>query len=68
MCDCCQKLQSMIDKWPRTVGRLIIWHEEHGHQDHIQVSLQRDDRTEVGTGDTIAEAVDSLEKKLATYG
>jgi hypothetical protein len=50
------------------VGRLIIWHEEHGQQDHIQVSIQRDDRTEVGTGDTIAEAVDSLEKKLASYG
>jgi hypothetical protein len=68
MCDCCQKFQRLIDRLPRTVGRIIIWHEDHGLQDHIQVSLQRDDRTEVGRGNTVAEAVDELETKLASYG
>ena len=68
MCDCCQRLQKMIDRKSQTVGRLIIWHYENGVGDDIQVSIQRDDRTEVGTGDTVEAAIESLEAKLADYG
>ena len=68
MCDCCDRLQALIDRKPRTMGRLIIWHQENGVDDNIQVSIQRDDRTEVGSGGTVDEAVAALEAKLADYG
>ena len=68
MCDCCQRLKDLIDRKPRTMGRLIIWHQEDEANDNIQVSIQRDDRTEVGTGDTVEAAIASLESKLADYG
>jgi hypothetical protein len=68
MCDCCQRLKNLIDRKPRTMGRLIIWHQEDDMGDNIQVSIQRDDRTEVGTGDTVEAAIESLEQKLADYG
>ena len=64
MCDCCERLQKLIDRKPRTMGRLIIWHQENGVGDNIQVSIQRDDRTEVGVGGTVNEAIESLEAKL----
>ena len=68
MCDCCDRLQKLIDRKPRTMGRLIIWHQENGVDDNIQVSIQRADRTEVGAGGTVHEAVAALEAKLADYG
>ena len=52
----------MIDRKSQTVGRLIIWHYENGVGDDIQASIQRDDRTEVGTGDTVEAAIESLEE------
>ena len=68
MCDCCDRLKTLIDRLPRTMGRLIIWHQENGVDDNIQVSIQRDDRTEVGVGGTVREAIAALEAKLADYG
>ena len=68
MCDCCERLQALIDRKARTMGRLIIWHQEDGMDDNIQVSIQRDDRTEVGAGRTVEEAIAALEQKLADYG
>jgi len=66
MCDCCERLERLATKKPRTVCKITIWHGETDEQEpQVFATFQRDSEEYHGRGKTIEQAIASLEQHIA---